>query len=73
VEVAPDELRRLAAALLEHAVHDALEPPARDGERVQAHALDFLLGPRVEPWCEALGLDVVAMRERLRQRLAAAA
>lgn len=70
MELSGEDVRRLAAGLLEHAVNDAMRPPGpAAAEAARAAALDFLRGPRCEFWCAALELDPEAMRERLQARI----
>lgn len=70
-----DGVRALAAAVIEQAWRDALRPPLGRGDRpdyaAQRDARDFLLGPRVELWAQPLGLDIDALRERLRREIEA--
>lgn len=71
-----DAARDLAAAVVEQAVRDALAPARSAAQRRdRADALAFLLDPadpRLEAWCEPLGLDADALRQRLRRRFARA-
>jgi len=68
-----DACRQLAAAVLAHAVSEALAPPSRDRKRreAQLEARAWLLGetPGLELWAAAAGLDAAAVRSRLAVRL----
>lgn len=67
---APAAVRALASAIIANAVHAATSPAVTDDDR--ADALRFLLDPedrRIELWTAPLGVDLDALRSRLRHRL----
>lgn len=64
-----DACRALGAAVLAHAVSEALAPPSRDRKRreAQLEARAWLLGetPGLEFWADVAGLDAEAITSRL--------